>query len=400
MRSVLWASVVVAAGAMLAGCPDTVVQVAAGGTTSGEGSTSTSASGSSATTTSSSASTSGGMGGMSTATASSGMGGMSTATASSGMGGMSATSTSATTTASSGGGGGATSCLAGQKECGTSCVSEDDPMYGCGPTTCAPCDLPHATPVCSNGACVLGLCDPGYAVCDDMPMNGCETNLQTDPDNCGACATVCNLPNATSACVMGKCVVAVCNPGYADCDPASPGCETNLNSDPNNCGMCGNVCLCTPSCTGGACVVIECPAGFTNCSGNCADGCNVELGTNENCCACGDTCDLPNSSSSCDVNPTGVGCACDLDSCNPGWLNCDMNDANGCETSAMTIPRTAASAAWRAWPARRASRASARPGASEARGARTRADASRRDDGGVPLTRRRWSAILGDDGGP
>jgi len=41
---VLWASVVVAAGAMLAGCPSAVLEMAAGGTTSGTGSTSTSTS--------------------------------------------------------------------------------------------------------------------------------------------------------------------------------------------------------------------------------------------------------------------------------------------------------------------------------------------------------------------
>jgi hypothetical protein len=59
----LGASVVVAAGAMLAGCPGTVVETAAVGTTSGEGGTSVS----SATTTSASASTSSGMGGVSAA---------------------------------------------------------------------------------------------------------------------------------------------------------------------------------------------------------------------------------------------------------------------------------------------------------------------------------------------
>jgi len=60
--------------------------------------------------------------------------------------------------------------------------------------------------------------------CDGVVDDGFD--LQNDPNNCGSCGHVCNLPNATAGCSQGVCVVITCNPGFCDLDGiAANGCE-------------------------------------------------------------------------------------------------------------------------------------------------------------------------------
>ena len=53
-----------------------------------------------------------------------------------------------------------------------------------------------------------------------------DENMQTDPDNCGSCGNRCVYYGAEAACVEGACALAQCNEGYWDLnqDPAD-GCE-------------------------------------------------------------------------------------------------------------------------------------------------------------------------------
>jgi hypothetical protein len=113
---------------------------------------------------------------------------------------------------------------------------------------------PNARPTCAGGACGSE-CLLGYANCNGNAVDGCEVDTDNDANNCGSCATVCRLPRATAACSGGACVVSACAAGYGDCDgSAATGCETNTQSDPANCGRCGNVC---PGnlCVAGACAI-------------------------------------------------------------------------------------------------------------------------------------------------
>lgn len=69
-------------------------------------------------------------------------------------------------------------------------------------------------------------------------------DLLTDPNNCGGCGNFCPNagPNQVRSCKKGVCDFE-CVPGFADCNGnAADGCETNLNSHPANCGACGNRC--------------------------------------------------------------------------------------------------------------------------------------------------------------
>jgi hypothetical protein len=152
------------------------------------------------------------------------------------------------------------SCNTGYKDC------DLNPANGCevnvtsSVNNCGTCGhvcpaVPNATPGCSSGVCGIGSCNAGYGDCDHNPANGCEVNVTSDVNNCGACGHVCALPNATPACSSSACRIVACNPGYADCNAiAADGCEVNITQDPNNCGGCGHVCTAGRVCTGGTCV--------------------------------------------------------------------------------------------------------------------------------------------------
>ena len=122
-------------------------------------------------------------------------------------------------------------------------------------------------------------CPAGYADCDRTQSNKCETNIQTNANNCGACGKVCSLPNATSACVNGSCQVSACSGGHSDCDGNSAnGCESNIQNDVSNCGACGRVCAfphATAGCMNGNCTIAGCSAGYLDCNGMPQDGCEI-----------------------------------------------------------------------------------------------------------------------------
>lgn len=144
-------------------------------------------------------------------------------------------------------------CTAGKKLCAGGCVSTEDAAFGCGGATCDRCALANAVAACKGGACAIGSCAPGWADCNGMAADGCETDLSL-PASCGACAQACpaSAPNADVACMAGACTLQ-CAAGTGDCnaDP-SDGCEKNLRKDKHNCGQCGRVCL-IGSCDEGIC---------------------------------------------------------------------------------------------------------------------------------------------------
>jgi hypothetical protein len=153
----------------------------------------------------------------------------------------------------SGGGG----CGPGLKACGGDCVATDDPAHGCGAASCAACDVPNATATCQNDGCALQSCNPGFEDCDGDPANGCEIDVDSDPDNCGGCGNACAAPGQPGTCVycqQGQCQSSACPPYYGDCncDP-SDACEVDLKTDSSNCGFCGHVCASGQSCVNGLC---------------------------------------------------------------------------------------------------------------------------------------------------
>jgi hypothetical protein len=105
-------------------------------------------------------------------------------------------------------------------------------------------------PLCSD----LMTCQSGQCVC--KPENLCGstcTNISSDADNCGACGQSCGTNSGPSAgwgswtCVAGTC--------QCSGDACGTAC-TSLQSDPKNCGTCGNDCTAVDakaSCQSGKC---------------------------------------------------------------------------------------------------------------------------------------------------
>ena len=194
--------------------------------------------------------------------------------------------------------------------------------------------------------CIATACPAPFDTCGTGYR--CSTNLSNDSNNCGECGKVCpdsfGYLNMTSTCVDGTCE-PTCGKklaggkfwNYADCNGvAEDGCEINISTDPNNCGACGNKCADGVSCIDGKC---GCDPGYILCpdpyaaKGKCIDARHDDA----NCGACGNRCGTPADAGAPPDNMV-YGCVdsqCGQLKCEDmwgnTWANCDNNLANGCE---------------------------------------------------------------------
>lgn len=108
---------------------------------------------------------------------------------------------------------------------------------------------------CVAGDCRYS-CAAGRANCDGVSGNGCESEPQTDVNNCGACGNRCTmLSNFVTSCTAGACGLS-CPAGFGNCDGVSGnGCETNVNAATAHCGRCNNRCATGQRCMSGACIM-------------------------------------------------------------------------------------------------------------------------------------------------
>jgi len=198
-------------------------------------------------------------------------------------------------------------CPPGFTRCGSGCTRVDRDPVNCGAcgNACAlpsvdggpgtwPCEpgvlAPNQGPICANSACTIG-CTNGYADCnDDHCGDGCETNLASDPKNCGACGHACG---PEQLCIDGDCECS--DPSLTYCGKC-----VDLQRDEESCGACGNVCpglvepwkSGNPLCVNGRCSY-HCAAGYADCDHRIDNGCEVDLMVDPaNCGSCGAHCDL------------------------------------------------------------------------------------------------------------
>jgi len=140
-----------------------------------------------------------------------------------------------------------TACSAGYGDCNTNAADGCETNTSNTTDNCGTCgnvcpSNTNAAAACVSASCVT-FCVTGFLDCDGRDSTGCEVNVRTDLANCGACGRACNTANATPVCRSSQCEVASCNTGFDNCDgSASNGCEVNLRSDVNNCGACGMRC--------------------------------------------------------------------------------------------------------------------------------------------------------------
>ncbi|MDB4958635.1 MAG: Myxococcales trans domain protein, partial [Myxococcales bacterium] len=195
---------------------------------------------------------------------------------------------------------------------------------------CLNCEVPGKDGGMGSGDGGMGSGDGGLQ-CDPMQIHpelcnhaddDCDGfvdetfDLQTDPNNCGACGIVCTKAGAQTQCVAGACTITACFPGYFDknnditgpynqsdgceymcfqsnggveaCDGIDNNCNGmtdegfNLTTDVNNCGMCNHVCQffkATPHCTAMTCgfnPATDCAPGYRDINNTQADGCEYQ----------------------------------------------------------------------------------------------------------------------------
>lgn len=220
-------------------------------------------------------------------------------------------------------------CEAGEKRCDGLCVPESSAAHGCDPASCTPCAVASGAAICVGTRCAIGDCSTGRDDCNGDVADGCETEIDSDARNCGACGVSCDLRGTTTACVSGACVVTACLGGFEDCDGTpTNGCERDLMTDLDNCGACAMPChlsRATSTCVNGACEVAACDVDRGDCNGEAQDGCEVDLATSElHCGACGAACDQAHGTGTC------VEGQCQL-VCDGGWADCNEEPSDGCE---------------------------------------------------------------------
>ncbi|HEY5960606.1 MAG TPA: hypothetical protein VIV60_28830, partial [Polyangiaceae bacterium] len=229
-------------------------------------------------------------------------------------------------------------CDAGWADCNATaadgCESDlKSDLKHCG--TCSTvCSAINGTPTCNLGQCAVA-CQTNYGNCDDIIANGCEADLTQTVAHCGVCKNKCpDTTLGTATCVKGECGSSGCTAPYGDCDRnAANGCESNSTSDVKNCGSCGTACSldhATAGCSSGKCTIAGCADGWADCNLDPADGCEVNTTTDTlHCGGCKTVCNATNGNATCAGGVCGI-------TCGAGFDNCNADVSDGCETNIKT----------------------------------------------------------------
>jgi hypothetical protein len=133
--------------------------------------------------------------------------------------------------------------------------------------------------------------------CSNGLQDGVETGVDCGGGDCPACSLggSCNTNDdcmATTVCSASTCV---CAAGLSDCNVnPGDGCETNTSTNVANCGACNSVCTppnAAPVCSAGQCQIDSCIPGYADCDSMVVTGCEVDTDSDDdNCGSCGFVC--------------------------------------------------------------------------------------------------------------
>ena len=223
-----------------------------------------------------------------------------------------------------------TYCGGGSTADGIVCVKTSDMQTD--PNNCGGCGnsatgehICNTNESCVRGICEVNDCDNGQTLCG---LGVCRTVDGNDADNCGSCGFECAehpISTATSNTCLGGVCQYVCKPEYETCSGGTTAESINcvlrssLQTDPNNCGACGNKCNSNQSCVGGLCQDNTCTGGKILCGmGDCR---TVDGNDEENCGACGYKCsENPITHATSDVCSNGI---CQY-TCDEGYSQCSV----------------------------------------------------------------------------
>ncbi|MGF1466758.1 MAG: MopE-related protein [Sandaracinaceae bacterium] len=205
------------------------------------------------------------------------------------------------------------------------------------PSNCGACNeqclLPSAFAACEDGECVVDECAVGFIDLNGVAADGCEYECQPSGDeicdgrdndcigevdetfdldgdvaNCGECGNPCTFANAVPLCEGGECAMGDCRTGFVDLnDDDRDGCEYRCTA------------------TGAE----RCNRIDDNCDGRIDEGFDLDTDP-DNCGACGNACTFLNGNASCVAGPGGSR-VCALAGCQAGWVDLDDNPVTGCE---------------------------------------------------------------------
>ncbi len=180
------------------------------------------------------------------------------------------------------------------------------------------------------------VCKVGSQTCQDEKWTDCvATGPSEDAEHCGADCSSCDLTKADRC--NGNCACGTNLPCEGDLTCCAEAC-VDTDASTTNCGACGADCAVViqnaagAQCDFGSCDYTSCLAGFLDCNDDRSDGCETEVGVNH-CGSCEIDCQVQTENADgviCEPR-VGAGYDCNYSDCIEPNGDCDGNRVNGCE---------------------------------------------------------------------
>ncbi len=181
-----------------------------------------------------------------------------------------------------------------------------------------------------------GICKIGVQTCHEKTWTGCtDLDVSTSAQHCGPGCATCD-PVKADRC-NGVCACGTELP-CTESDSCCTGACVNTLSSNVNCGSCGQDCnlliqnAAGSHCDAGKCDFTSCLSGFLDCNADRSDGCETAIDS-AHCGTCERDCtsNVQNADGVICDSGGGSGYHCEYSACSEPYGDCDGNRQNGCE---------------------------------------------------------------------